>query len=315
MTQYLSGALGPAKIPVTSYHQWMFVTRRFAKLLNEISITPTQRSDGEKKQAAVRASLNRWYWGNASETANSQLIGSWGKDTRLRPSRDVDILFLLPPEVYRRFQSRTDNRQSQLLQEVKYALGQTYSLTTLRGDGQVVSVPFSGMPIEVVPGFRCADGSIIICDTNEGGRYKTSSAEAEASDLNASDGCWHGNTRALSRMLKQWQRERNVPMKSFQLERLAVEFLRVWPFSNRDLFWYDWMIRDFLGYLISRANGCLVMPGTAEYVPLGNEWLSRAVTAYGYARQACEYERDNYEALAGNEWREIFGSAVPVSVV
>ena len=292
----------------------MFVRRRFTELLSNIAITPTQRSDGETKQAAIRACLNRWYWDCGSETANSLLIGSWGKDTRLRPSRDIDILFLLPPDVYWRFKSRTENRQSQLLQEVKYALGQTYSQTTLRGDGQVVSVPFSGMPVEVVPGFRCTDGSIIICDTNDGGRYKASSAEGEASDLDASDRCWHGNTRALARLLKQWQRERNVPMKSFQLERLAVEFLRVWPFSNRDAFWYDWMIRDFLAYMISRVNGYLLMPGTGEFVHLGDEWFSRAVTAYSYARRACEYERENYEALAGNDWRQLFGSAVPVLV-
>jgi hypothetical protein len=216
--------------------------------------------------------------------------------------------------VYWRFDSRSDNRQSQLLQEVKWVLAQTYSQTSLRGDGQVVSVPFSNTPVEVVPGFRCQDGSIIICDTNNGGRYKTSSAEAEAYDLDVSDRCWHGNTRALARMLKQWQQERNVPLKSFQLERLAVEFLRVWPFSLHDVFWYDWMIRDFLAHLLSRANGFLFMPGTREVVSLGNEWLSRAQTAYRYACNACEYERDNYEALAGGEWQQLFGSTVPVLV-
>jgi hypothetical protein len=156
------------------------VRRRFGQLLETLTITRTQREDGETKQAAVRACLNRWYWDHGSETANSMLIGSWGKDTRVRPSRDIDILFLLPSDVYWRFQSRSENRQSQLLQEVKYALGQTYSQTTLRGDGQVISVPFSSTPIEIVPGFRCTDGSVIICDANDGGKYKTSTAEAEA---------------------------------------------------------------------------------------------------------------------------------------
>jgi SMODS domain-containing protein len=150
-----------------------------------------------------------------------------GKDTRVRPSRDIDILFLLPSDVYWRFQRRSDNRQSQLLQEMKYALGQTYSQTTLRGDGQVVSVSFGSTPIEIVPGFRCSNGNIIICDTNDGGRYKTSTSEAEAYELDASDRTWSGNTRVLTRMMKQWQRERNVPLKSFQIERLAVELLRV----------------------------------------------------------------------------------------
>jgi len=305
---------GPPAVAQVPNYQWMYVRRRFGQLLETLTITLAQAEDGAAKQAAIRACLNRWYWGHGSETANSILIGSWGKDTRVRPSRDIDILFLLPPEVYWRFDSRLDNRQSQLLQEVKYVLGQTYSKTTLRGDGQVVSVPFGSTPIEIVPGFRCKDGSIIICDTNDGGRYKTSTAEAEACELDASDRTWNGNTRALTRMMKQWQRERNVSLKSFQIERLGVEFLRVWPFSHHDSFWYDWMIRDFLGYLISRVNDYLFMPGTGEMIALGSEWLSRAMTAYRYAARACDYERDNYQALAGDDWQQIFGSAVPVLV-
>ena len=49
----------------------------------------------------------------------------------------------------------------------------------------MVSVPFDHIPIEVAPGFRCDDGSIIICNTNNGGQYRTSTAEAEARELAA----------------------------------------------------------------------------------------------------------------------------------
>src|SRR5262249_12153879 len=157
----------------------------------------------------------------------------------------------------------------------------------------VVVVPFNTISVEVSPGFRCEDGSIIICDTNDGGRYKTSTSEAEASDLTASDARWNGNTRALARLMKQWRETTNAPLKSFHLERLAVEFLQIWPFSYHDVFWYDWMVRDFFAYLISRADGRLVMPGTREIVLLGSEWLNRAQRAYHHAIFACEYERDN----------------------
>ena len=74
------------------------------------------------------------------------------------------------------------------------------------------------------------------------------------------------------------------------------------------------MIRDFLGYLISRVNSYLFMPGTGEMIALGSEWLSRAMTAYRYAARACDYERDNYQALAGDDWQQIFGSAVSAMV-
>lgn len=149
---------------------------------------------------------------------------------------------------------------------------------------------------------------------NDQGRYKTSTAEAEAIDLTVSDASCNGNTRALARMMKQWKRQRNVPLKSFHLERLAVAFMAVWPYRNQNLFWYDWMVRDFFAYLLRHANGHLIMPGTGEVIFLGADWLSRAETAYGYAVSACNNEFENYQALAGKDWQEIFGSAIPVLV-
>ena len=302
---------GPATTPP---HRWFYLTPRFTQFLANLTITEWQREDGQTKQANVRDCLNQHYWGISSETANSMLIGSWGKRTQVRPSRDVDILFLLPSEVYHRFQTRGNNRQSQLLQEVKGVLSARYSQTALRGDGQVVSVPFNTIPIEVVPGFRCQDGSIIICDTNDGGKYKASTAEAEEHDLTASDINCNFNSRPLARILKCWQRERSVGLKSFQLERLAIEFLATWPYRLQSVFYYDWMVRDFLEYLISRANSALFMPGTGEAIFLGSDWLSCAQNSHRTAIAACNFEFDNLDILAGQEWQKLFGSSIPMSV-
>jgi Second Messenger Oligonucleotide or Dinucleotide Synthetase domain len=313
--------LGPATIlgsPSVPTHppvgQWVYVRQRFTRLLGNLAITPTQRDDAVTKRAGVCACLNRSYWGASSGTANSILIGSWGKQTHVRPPRDVDIVFLLPSGLYHRFQARSGNRQSQLLQEVKDVLIRTYRATTMRADGQVIIVPFNSTSVEVAPGFRCTDGSIIVCDTNNGGRYKTSTAEAESRELTACDAKWNGNARSLIRMMKQWQRECNVPLKSFQIERLAIAFLEVWPYSFRDVFWYDWMVRDFLAYLMRWPNYSLAMPGTQETVGLGSDWLSRAQTAYFHACKACDYEQDNLDSLAGQAWQKLFGVAAPVNV-
>jgi hypothetical protein len=305
------GALG---IPSISTLKWVYVERRFSQFLDGICITIAQNEDGYKKQAGVRACLNRHYWGAASESANSFLIGSWGKQTRVRPTRDIDVLFLMPSAVFYQYQNRAGNLQSQLLQEVKCVLAATYSQTTMRGDRQVVVVPFNTTPIEIAPGFRCRDGSIIVCDANNGGRYTISTAEAEAADLNTADSAYNGNVRALARMIKQWQREHNVPLKSFQIERLSVEFMHGWHSNKCGLFWYDWMIRDFFAFLLNRADGKISMPGTGEQVSLGCEWYSRAQVAYCYAINACNYEQANNEMLAGDAWQKIFGIYIPRQV-
>jgi len=290
------------------------VTQRFAQFIDNLVITDAQLQDGLTKQAGVRDCLNRYFWGYSSETDNSLLIGSWGKQTRVRPSRDVDMIFLLPSSVFHRFQARTGNRQSQLLQEVKNALAFTYFQTAMRADGQVVVVPFTTTPIEVSPGFLCDDDSIIVCDANDGGRYVTSTARAEAAALVEADARTNGNTRRLARMFKQWQRHCDVPLKSFQIERLVVEFLGMHPNATEDYFYYDFLVRDFFAYLINRSNTYITMPGTGELIWLGSDWLTRAQTASRNALAACGAEKENSKILAGLYWQDIFGPQIPSDV-
>jgi hypothetical protein len=310
----LIGSAMAAPAPAVEPPKWIYVTRRFTRFLANLTVTKAQHEDGTTKHAGVRSCLNRHYWGYASDTDNSMLIGSWGKHTRVRPSRDIDLLFVLPSHVYDRFQQRTGNRQSQLLQEMKDVLAVTYHQTAMRGDGQVVSIPFASIPIEVAPAFRAVDGSLLVCDTNNGGSYKTSSAIAELEGINVSDQACNGNTRALVRMLKAWQRERNVSLKSFQLERLAIHFLEGYSYRALDFFWYDFMVRDFFEFLCKYANGQITMPGSLQIVPLGDDWLFQAQLAHRYAIAACDYERKNMEASAGLEWQKIFGTEIPAMV-
>jgi hypothetical protein len=294
-------------------HMWIYLVRRFARLVENLAITDPQLQDGWRSQAGVRWTLNLNYWGVDSDSANSRLIGSWGKQLQVRPPRDVDVLFTLPWDVYHRFEARAGNRQSQLLQEVRGVLATDYLQTTLRGDGQVVVVQLTSATVEVVPAFAFDDGQFWICDTHDGGAYRVSDPSAELAALEVSDMANEGATRRLIRILKQWQRHCDVPIKSFQLEHLAVEFLREWPYS-RDLFWIDWMVRDFFAYLLSRQNGVLMMPGTFIQVPLGDAWAPKARTAHATADRAFYLERDNQDVSAGLEWQSLFGTMIPMYV-
>ena len=294
-------------------HGWWYLTRRMEGFVANLAVTEPQDRDGTTKQAGVRRVLNRHYYGLDSETANSMLTGAWGKQLRVRPPRDVDVLFALPWDVYHRFEARSGNRQSQLLQEVKTVLAAEYTESDMGGDGQVVVVRFATMPVEVVPAFEFADGQFWICDTNLGGSYRLTDPRAEIAELERSDEANGGVTRQLVRMMKQWQRYCAIPLKSFVIERMAIEFLQTWPYT-RSFFWYDWLIRDFLAHLVSRANGGIIMPGTGQWVGLGDAWASKARTAHAAAVRACDYERDNENVLAGLEWQAIFGSEIALYV-
>ena len=310
----ISGLSSLASVAPLPTHQWFYLVRRFSQLLENLSLLPSTLTDGAKKQASVTACLNRYYWGHASETMNSDAVGSWGKQTQSRPSADIDLMFMLPGEVWRRFEQRTGNKQSQLLQELRAVLGGTFSRTELRGDGQVVIVKFDTIPVEVVPAFTCADGSIIICDTNDGGRYKTVAPAAEIKALNVADAIYNNNARALAKMAKRWRYYNSVPIKSFQLERLAIDFLTISAWSKSGLFYYDWIVRDFFLYLIDRQNTWISMPGTSEAVYLGSDWRDDAQEAYIHACTACEKEEKNQDEAAGRAWQEIFGASIPVTI-
>ena len=92
------------------------------------------------------------------------------------------------------------------------------------------------------------------------------------------------------------------------LEIAAWSFVRQWPHKHQSLFWYDWMIRDFFGWLLNFKNAPATVPGTGEIIPLGDAWYSRCESAYSRALKACEYEYYDQGDHAGEEWQKIFGT-------
>lgn len=293
---------------------WIAVRQRFTQFHADLTLMPLQFLDGVTKRHGVVNCLNRSYYGSTSDTDNSFLIGSWGKDTAIRPPRDVDIYFLLPAAVYHRFQAHVWNRQSALLQEVKVVLTKTYPDTDMSGDGQIVLVRFGSYSVEVVPAFELQSGGYWICDTHNGGSYQRTDPWAEAGHIDAVDKATNGNLRPLIRMLKAWQNHCSVPIKSFQLELIAADFIQQTPWRHYDFFWFDWITRDFFGYLYLRANSCVTVPGTLERIWLGDEWQSRSASAYNRAVTACEYEKLNIVDAAGEEWQKIFGPQIPETI-
>jgi hypothetical protein len=294
---------------------WIGVRQRFQRFFGNLLLTCDQIDDGLTKQLGVRQSLQRAYYNVSTDDPPGFIVGSWGKGTAVRPPHDVDIFFELPVAVYRRINGIMGNVQSQLLQEVRGHLLQTYPQTTVRGDGQVVVVSFNTVTVEVVPAFRFDNyGRFYIPDTNAGGRWKLVDPVAEIAYIDASDKVASGNTRPMARMLKTWKRECSVPLKSYQIEQLVAEFMRTYVYREHDFFWYDWFMRDFFIFLCEKAWSQMVIPGTGDVVNLGNAWHSRAVSARDRALKACQYEYNNWTIVAGEEWQKIFGERIPIHV-
>ena len=295
--------------------KWVYVTKRFQTFQDNLALTANQVEDGQTKYKGVVSCLNAAYWGHNSETQNAFCIGSWAKDTRIRPPRDVDLYFVLPLAVYQRFEAygSSVNKQSALLQEVKSKLLGTYWSSSIKGDGPAVLAGFTSYNVEIVPAFLydSNDHSYYVCDTKNGGRYITTKPLHEVHAIQAADARNNHNVRRLIRMLKCWQARCSVPIKSFYLELLAINFLDQWQYKDQSYFFYDWMCRDFFAWLITTSPSFVMVPGTWEILWIGDAWKSRAESAYGHALKACDYERTNDMYSAGDEWQKIFGTDIP----
>lgn len=293
---------------------WIGVTRRFGQFHKDLMLTKPQSVDGLTKQLGVRESLHRAYWGELhNEPPLGFLVGSWGKQTQVRPPKDIDLFFPLPPAVFSRVNGYAERRQTALLQEVRGQLASKYSRTEIRGDGQVVVVEFGTVVVEVVPVFSVSDGEYLMPDTNDGGHWKVVAPFAELALIELADARTNGNVRALVQMVKTWKRDKDVRLKSYQVELLMVEFLAHSPYGANGYFWYDWLIRDFFIFLCTKHGSSVTIPGTGEKVNLGDAWLPKATSARDIALVACDYEYNDWTHLAGEEWQKIFGPTITVA--
>jgi Second Messenger Oligonucleotide or Dinucleotide Synthetase domain len=282
---------------------------RFDRFLSNIHLTADDRADAKTKYDGVAGKLHSHYYGTPYDGSTKLLIGSYGKHTAVRPPRDVDVLFLMPYADYQRFDGYSGNGQSALLQEIRGVLQERYTTTEkIRGDGQVVVVPFKGgHTVELLPAWTSRGGQYIIPDTHGGGRWKIVDHKAEIKNVSDSDARSNGNTRNLIQMMKVWQYECNVPIKSLALELRAVNFLATWQHYDKGTVYYDWMVRDFLGEFLRYVNGSCKIPGIDEKCFYGDAWQSRAESAYARAKKACEHEAADRDYDAAVEWRKIFG--------
>lgn len=291
---------------------WIGVRQRFAAFAADLHLTNDQLSDGWTKHVNVGRSLQRAYYGNNDGDYHPGfMVGSWGKSTQVRPPNDLDAFFILPLAVKERLDQRVGNIQSALLQEVKDALLVTFPQTSMRGDGQVVSVAFNTLTVEIVPVFCSGVSQFTMPDTNNGGRWKVADPIAQIDYIETADKAMNGNVRSLSRMIKLWAREKDVPIKSFIVELMVAQYLPARGNGGYDAYWFDFYVRDFFIFLVGKANSFVTIPGTFEQYFLGDQWLSKAQSARDTALLACAYEYNDLVDAAGQEWQKIFGNRIP----
>lgn len=262
---------------------------------------------------SITKRINTDYWGTSSDSAHSLYVGSYGRDTEIFTS-DIDMLVQLPYSTYEKFDAYTSNGQSALLQEVKKVIEKTYSVTNLKADGQIISIPFSdGINFEVLPAFINKDGSsYTFANSNNGGSWKVTDPRAEIAAIQTMHTQCNFSLKRLCKMARAWRDKNDVDISGILLDILSYNFLSTWEYRDKSYVYYDWMTRDFLKYVSERPTSQYrwQVMGSGRYITCFGSFQSKAKTSYEKALEAIEDET-KYPSSANAEWREIYGSKFP----
>lgn len=291
-----------------------FVNAHFDHFLKELQLDAPDRLIVEGRAERIAKSLFAKYYPNQTFNPSCFVkVGSYGKGLASKPRTDLDMLFVLPAEVYNRIETLAGNKQSALLQEVKRALLVTFPNTDLSADGQVIVAPFQTYSVDVVPAFLFISGpntgSYLTAHTADGGSWRLSNPVAEYNWLTSVDAVSSGKATDLIKMLKAWKRTCNVELKSICLEVAATVFVNQWINKDKGIkySYHDWLVRDFFAFLLNYVNGSAKPAGITEWIPLGNAWASKCEMAYNRAVKACDFEYRDDAYSASVEWNKIFG--------
>ena len=252
------------------------------------------------------------YWNSSSDTAHSLYVGSYGRDTEIFSS-DIDMLVQLPLDTYKKFKAYSSNGQSALLQEVKKVIEKTYSVSHLKADGQIISIPFTDkINFEVLPVFLNSDGTYTFANANNGGSWKVTDPKAEIDAIRTMNIACNSNLKRLCRMARAWRDKNNVNISGILIDILCYNFLSDYEYKNESYYYYDWMTRDFLKYVSEQptSQSKWKVMGSGRYIYWFGSFQDAAQKSYEVALEAISDEK-KYPSCANSEWRDIYGSKFP----
>lgn len=273
----------------------MAIQEQFEKFYENIKLTQNQREDAKRKYDGVCEKLHSYYYPNTTYNGDTRfLIGSYGKKTHIRPARDIDVIFIMPPEKFTQYDDNSSNCQSQLLQEIKSILEEKYPSTPIKAFGKVVVLEFADPQhnVEVQPAWENQNGTFTIPNSENGGDWEIADPRSEIKRIQDSES-QTGTTKALIRMVKKWTELCSVQVKSYSIENNVLVFLS----SNGSPNEYASRVRDFFSYFYNSSSD--------------TNLRSHLNTAFSRAAKACDFESEQKLDKAAEEWKRIFGDDFP----
>ena len=288
----------------------MSLKNDFQTFINNLK--PTNISDMKITVGEIAKKLNNHYYNLSSDTTSHMyIVGSVGRTTSIKGGSDLDILFDLPHSTYKQYDSRTNNGQSALLQEVKNVLKDRYPKTDISGDGQVVVINFSNYTVELVPGFKQADNNFRYPDTNNGGSWKITKPLLEINESKSTAKDTDDNFRHIANMLRAWKNKQGFKFGGLLIDTLTYNFLNSkTEYRNIGFDSYLDMTKELFKYLkdLNKNQSYWYALGSNQkvYNCDNGKFVTKAQNAYKKIEKLTE-ESSNIN----KELRELFGNKFP----
>ena len=291
------------------------LTNKFLALIENLKIDLAAQMIISTQFKAISRQINTDFWGIDSETQNSRYVGSYGRDTAIQGINDIDIAVELPAEVFNKYDHYPVNGQEALLQSLQNSLLKICTNSMVGSDGRTIVLRNSGIEFEVFPVFLQKDRSYIYPHASRKGQWRNIKLLAEIEAIDEYDQKYQGKIKHLTKLMRAWKIENEVPISGLLLETLVMEFLDSWPYSDRSIDYYGLMTQDFLGFLSQQDinQKHWRAKGSDQFVYRIGTFEHHAKFSSEDALAAMTYEKEVPQAnpqansQANLYWRKIFG--------
>ncbi|MFG1226008.1 SMODS domain-containing nucleotidyltransferase [Xanthobacter wiegelii] len=292
----------------------MGVAEEFVQFKDRYNIGVSLISSISYRYRRITKQLNWDFRSSLNETANSLYVGSYGRDTAAKGISDLDIGYILPSDIFAQYNSYLSNGQSALLQAVRNSIKNTYPLSSISGDGQVVVINFDdGITFEILPAFINNSGTWTYPNANAGGSWQVCNPRAEIDAIQLRNRATNGNLKYLCRMMRVWRDHNNAPMSGALIDTLAYQFIENWEHREKSFYYHDYMARDFLRFMAMQDKNKEYWraPGSGSYVYKKGNFQYKALIDYNISVEACNLQKDTESQQRRAKWRSVFGPTFP----
>lgn len=287
------------------------VTEAFTEFQRRYAPTRMSEEIASGRQVKIRGALSQ-----RLDITEDFLIGSYKKQTQIKPARDVDIFLVLDKSHWSEEVHKTPKRSLVLIFR---NIRKTFPRTRMKADNQAVQVRFTdNYTFDLVPAFSLNQNGYIIPSVSSGG-WVACNPKVNMKFLTETNQQMSNMLTPLVKMVKCWNRKHEVRFKSFHVELLVAnsmldlsdktrgEFGRSYPEFILNFFHYA--CRKIYQPMYDEVN--IRIDGYLDKKMMKSQVWNKLQKSLQLAHQAWRLEQLNRVPQAIRAWRGIFGAYFP----